>query len=374
MNILHINTNYEVSTIYPNMLNEFSKISNVSGRLYYPVVSEEKVHEKTFDLVDISPCLKKTDRLFYFNRNKKLSNDVTNLYDIRNFDITLAYSLFSNGYLAYTLFRKYGIPYFVIVQNTDINMYFKKMIHLRRIGRKIIQAANKVIFISEPYKDYLINNFIKVKERQTVNENSVVIPFGIDNFWFANTVTNKKKDDQQIKLLYVGKINKNKNIISSIKACELLINQNQNVSFTIVGNIEDKLIGKTLMKYDFVNYIPFLQQEELLTIYRDSDIFIMPSIKESFGLVYAEAMSQGLPIIYSSGQGFDKHFKEGTVGLSVEPTNIEEIVNSIFEIYNNYNYYSKNCIDLVEKFKWKNIINQYKSLFEQSYNLKDSRK
>ena len=43
----------------------------------------------------------------------------------------------------------------------------------------------------------------------------------------------------------------------------------------------------------------------------------MPSRYETFGLVYGEAMSQGLPIIYSKGQGVDGYFKEGTVGYGV---------------------------------------------------------
>ena len=45
----------------------------------------------------------------------------------------------------------------------------------------------------------------------------------------------------------------------------------------------------------------------------------MTSLGESFGLTYAEAMSQGVPVIYSKGQGFDGQFKEGVVGYHVDP-------------------------------------------------------
>ena len=125
MNILHLNTNYEVSSIYPNMFYEFNNIQNVSGRLYYPVSSNKVIEDINKDYVDISPCLNKFDRYFYFTRNKKLYKDVIKRYNTKQFDMTMAYSLFSNGYLAYTLKVKLGIPYIVIVQNTDINMYFK---------------------------------------------------------------------------------------------------------------------------------------------------------------------------------------------------------------------------------------------------------
>jgi len=44
----------------------------------------------------------------------------------------------------------------------------------------------------------------------------------------------------------------------------------------------------------------------------------MPSITETFGLVYAEALSQGLPVLYTRGQGFDRQFEEGEVGYAVD--------------------------------------------------------
>jgi glycosyltransferase involved in cell wall biosynthesis len=61
-----------------------------------------------------------------------------------------------------------------------------------------------------------------------------------------------------------------------------------------------------------------MPKEKLLNNYRNSDIFIMPSYNETFGLVYIEAMSQGLPIIYTQNEGVDGYFKEGSVGYSVK--------------------------------------------------------
>lgn len=366
MNILHLNSNYEVSSIYPNMLYEINKIYNVSGRLYYPVSNNKIIKDMNEGYVDVSNCLNKIDRLFYFRRNKKLYKNITELYNIKDYNMTLAYSLFSNGYLAYTLKKNFDIPYVVIVQNTDINMYFKRMVHLRGIGRKIIQEAQKVIFISEPYKQTLLSGYVKNDDREQVERKSVVIPFGIDNFWFDNKITKKRtRNKDKVRLLYVGKVNENKNIVSSAKACDVLIKQGNNVSFTIVGDIQDEKLAEELKKYKFINYIPFMQSNELLNVYRKNDIFIMPSIKESFGLVYAEALSQGLPIIYTRGQGFDKHFEEGSVGHSVHPASINEIVNSIISIKDNYELYSKNCLKLVDKFKWENIVEDYRSLFKK---------
>ncbi|GAF71811.1 unnamed protein product, partial [marine sediment metagenome] len=97
--------------------------------------------------------------------------------------------------------------------------------------------------------------------------------------------------------------------------------------------------------------------------YRESDIFIMPSQKETFGLVYGEAMSQGLPIIYSKGQGIDGYFKEGKVGYSVNPNDTNDIIKKIELILENYHNISKNCHDMVEKFSWENIARTYHNIY-----------
>ena len=78
-------------------------------------------------------------------------------------------------------------------------------------------------------------------------------------------------------------------------------------------------------------------------------------------------MSQGVPVIYTKGQGIDGYFKDGEVGYSVNPKDISDIVKKIKIIIYNYNNISKNCYNLVEKFSWDKIAkiyyNIYKSLF-----------
>jgi len=79
--------------------------------------------------------------------------------------------------------------------------------------------------------------------------------------------------------------------------------------------------------------------------------------------VYAEAMSQGLPIIYTRGQGFDGQFKEGEVGYSVQYNSAEEISDRVKDILNNYETISKNCIEKVDKFDWDKIAKEYLSIY-----------
>jgi L-malate glycosyltransferase len=89
----------------------------------------------------------------------------------------------------------------------------------------------------------------------------------------------------------------------------------------------------------------------------------MPSFNETFGLVYIEAMSQGLPVIYSKGQGIDGYFNEGKVGFSVNPGNISDIATRIENILENYDEMNKNAITAVKEFKWSKIADKYIDIY-----------
>jgi len=89
----------------------------------------------------------------------------------------------------------------------------------------------------------------------------------------------------------------------------------------------------------------------------------MPSITETFGLVYTEAMSQGMPVIYSEKQGFDGQFKEGIIGYHVNSFNAEEIAKKILKIISNYEKISRNCLKYSHLFDWKNISGKYSQIY-----------
>lgn len=90
----------------------------------------------------------------------------------------------------------------------------------------------------------------------------------------------------------------------------------------------------------------------------------MPSHHETFSLVHAEAMSQGLPVIYSRGQGFDGQFEDGVVGFSVQYDSPEEIAEKVIDIINNYEAISQNCVEKADKFDWDKIAGKYIEIYK----------
>ena len=359
--VLHICSYYLGTKLYQNLFNSLEK-HDIEEDIYVFTDNQYKIENEYPSNVYISKCYNKMDRYIFHLKHGKVLKDIKNRLEIKQYDIIHAHSLFSNGYIAYKLNQYYGIPYIVAVRNTDINLFFNKIIYLRNIGVNILKSAEKVVFISESYKKYTIDKYIPEGYKKEMENKSIVIPNGIDKFWLENKNHSILKS-HKINLIYAGRIEKNKNIETTIKACELLIRQGYDISYKVIGKIVDEEYKECINQYSFIEYIPHCNKEQLINHYRSSDIFVMPSKYETFGLVYAEAMSQGLPIIYTRGQGFDRQFEEGMVGYSVQHDSAEEIVEKIKLIINNYEIISNNCVDKVDKFDWDNIVKKYVNIY-----------
>ena len=367
MKILHINSYYSGSKFYKNLY-ESQNNMGFDIDVFVPVASNAKFADFNYGKYTIiSRNHNKYDRLFFHIKHNKIFRDIQAKYNISDYSIIHAHSLFSNGYIALKLKRKYAIPYIVAVRNTDVNVFFEKMIQLRSLGVEILKEAAHVIFLSKSYEEQVISKYVPQNLKNYIKSKVSIIPNGIDDFWHYNiNIHNRELNLPYLQLLQVGDINKNKNIITTVKAIDILTKEGYKVKLNVVGRIKDNSIFEKIKDLEYVNYMGFFDKEELIKLYKENDIFILPSIKETFGLVYAEAMSQGLPVIYTKGQGFDGQFKDGEIGFAVQHNSPEEIAERIHRIIDRYNEISKNCLKNIDKFRWDNIVKEYAILYERN--------
>lgn len=364
MKILHINSYYSNGNFYKNLFDTQVDFG-LDIKVYVPVSVRKTMETKKMGFYcETSYAFNELDRLLFFPKQKKILSDIENKLKIETFDVVHAHSLFSNGYVAYQLFKKYNIPYIVAVRNTDVNIFFKKAVHLRRIGEKILQSAERVIFLSDTYRDHVLQKYISDQNRNLIFEKTRIIPNGIDAFWTRNLYSHKEKtNSDRINLLCVATIDANKNQIKLVDACELLIQEGWNIHLSLAGAVLDKDVYYKIICKPFVEYLGVMDKEELIYEYRKNDIFVMPSKTETFGLVYAEALSQGMPIIYTKNQGFDKQFPEGYIGYHVNAECAEDIAVSIKNVRGHYPELTKNCTEAIKKFNWTTIGEAYLELY-----------
>src|SRR5690606_7630929 len=93
-----------------------------------------------------------------------------------------------------------------------------------------------------------------------------------------------------------------------------------------------------------------------------TDIFAMPSKHETIGLVYVEAMLQGLPILYTANEGIDGFYDE-KIGEKVTSSEVKEIKEKLLTIMENYDSYTIPTSKLIENHNWENIALTYQNLY-----------
>lgn len=369
MRVLHINCNYMTTVLHQTMV-EHLDATGVQSQVFAPVYDASRAVIKPNANVTVAECFKKWDRLHFGYKQRKIIAALDSQIDVSQFDCIHAYTLFTDGNCAMQMSAKYGIPYVVAVRSTDMNDFLRLKPWLRGRALQIMERASAVFFLSARYLQDMIDRYVPEHMREMILEKSRVIPNGIDDFWLDEIPSLKSEEDiarirnKNIKIIVAGRVNRNKNQLTLMKAVELLNTQGYHAKLLVVGNVEDDSVLQQLQKCDAVTCLPACPKEKLISFYRDSDIFVMPSYQETFGLVYAEAMSQGLPVIYTAGQGFDGQFPEGTVGFSVDPNSADEIAEKIASVTQIYESIHSNVSALSRQFNWSDIVLKYKLLYD----------
>jgi phosphatidyl-myo-inositol dimannoside synthase len=93
------------------------------------------------------------------------------------------------------------------------------------------------------------------------------------------------------------------------------------------GRIDRLIKEKGLEKH--VILTGYLKEDMLTDYYQMADLFIMPSRKEGFGIVFLEAMVSGLPVIGGNMDGSVDALRNGELGILVDPTSIDSISEGI---------------------------------------------
>ena len=302
--------------------------------------------------------------IFFIRRLYRVYKKSTLFLNNRKIDILHGNMCSGSGYICRKISKKNGIPYVLSIRNTDMNLWFLwKIPWIKKMIFKNVLSAKNLIFLSKAYMDDFVLRFPK-KFATIIRDKCIIIPNGINDFWFNNIYENKRKLSSQIKMLTVGRIEDNKNQLLVAEAIERAMHiLSVPFSYVIVGDCNNPKLLDKLKNYRFIEIKSFKEKEQLIDEFRDADIFIMASHFETFGLVYAEALTQGLPVIYTRGQGFDKQFDEGEVGFSVDSFSVDDIADGIIKVVGHYNSIVAKTTQLSAKYKWSNVVNDLDSLY-----------
>lgn len=200
--------------------------------------------------------------------------------------------------------------------------------------------SKKVIAVSPPVREYLINN-------NRISSNKVCLINNAVDFNFDSSLPFRKKirsqlgiKDNEILIGSVGRLeDKVKNFSIVIDALKLIRDINPLVKLVIVGDGDDydSLVQKAIDS-DLIESILFTGYDvDVHKYYAAMDIFCLASITESFGLVLVEAMLAKLPIVATNVGGIPYVVDNHESGILVEPLCVYSLVDALSELINNPN-------------------------------------
>lgn len=371
--LLHIANDFSGSKIYRNLV-EALDAEGICQSVYTAVrdkslVGRNKPTSRALEVsVQYNPILSTYTRINFYAKQKRIYKNLRATVCLDNVKLIHAHTWYSDGVIAFRLYKELGIPYVISIRDTDINLFYSKMLHLRALGREILLHAKKIVFISAAYQKRLLESFAKTPlPLERLKSSSEVIPNGIDAYWLENILAQsqqKKSGTNTLKLIYVGNFSRRKNVLKLIKALTTLnrLEDKPLYHLTLVGGggRETKRIMKALKHYPKqLEYLGRIKEKkQLRDVYRACHAFVMPSLTETFGLVYVEAMSQGLPVLYSQGEGIDGYFDD-RFGVNCNPHSLKSIMNGLTTIRERFTQMQPDPDFLRRKFDWKLIAKKY---------------
>lgn len=287
------------------------------------------------------------------------------------------------GYYATKIRKLLKVPIIITTHGGDIQSYPEI-----NYGERLNPVLNKRIEYSIKNADLLTAISCSTRKHYLdigVMQSKIVdIPNGVDINRFDDKchdfhdLLSLPKDTKL--LLTVGRYHIVKGYEYLIKAMPYIINQYKNVKSVIIGkrlNILKKLIRELgieeyvilLDQQSFnlsqdnhkinLNYIP---NDELLSAYKSSDIYVSSSLIEGFPLTMVEAMAAGLPLVATDVPGNKDAVVDGENGFLVPSKDPKALANKITKLLKNSNLrikLSARSKELAKKYDWHIITNQY---------------
>jgi glycosyltransferase involved in cell wall biosynthesis len=202
------------------------------------------------------------------------------------------------------------------------------------IGRLPFNAAHTIVTPSFAYRKMLTHMRIESKKLK-------VIPYSVDlaRFHPSNSGEAFKKRyncDGSSVVLSVGRLNYQKGFSYLLKAMSMMVQKLPDLKLVIVGNGEQfsflKELSQSLGLGSSVIFTGPLPQAELTEAYAAADVFVLPSIFESFGIALIEAQASGKPVVCTRVGGAPETLSEMKSGLIVDPKEPSQLAEAIITI------------------------------------------
>ncbi|MDD4872957.1 MAG: glycosyltransferase [Kiritimatiellae bacterium] len=231
------------------------------------------------------------------------------------------------------------------------------------IERYGMENADRIIAVSHRTKNIIVEHYDQDPEKIIVIHNAVIKEEKLAH------VRSRKGFSEKI-VLFLGRVTMQKGPDYFIEAANLVLNSMQNVRFVMAGtgDMLPRMIERVaeLRMQDHFHFTGFLRGVDLETMFSMSDLYVMPSVSEPFGITPFEAMLYGIPVIISKQSGISEVL---THVMMVDFWDIEKLASCIINVLRHPEL-AETLVESghndLEKISWhhaaRDVINLYKEM------------
>lgn len=354
---LHINSYFLTNTIHTQF---YSHLRQRRGDQIIIPVHDHFSRDLVPDDVNVDFLFTAFDRKWFFPKVWKVVRlFLKRRHALAPFGYIHAHTLMSDGIPAYIISKLSGKPLVVSIRNTDITLFISRSRIFKFIGKHILNSSKAVFFISPSLKKKICSHYPSLDAQKYYS-----LPNGLADFWLQGTSGSLRPPacTTAIRLLFVGQIIPRKNL-------DVLINflrtyDDKKYMLSVVGEntlgLDFDRLQQTLLGENEIHYLgKITDRGALKKVYAEHDVFVLLSLAETFGVVYIEAMSNGLPIVYSENEGMHGFFPEGQVGFSCDNQSISQLKAVLDRICADLPTMSDNAYQAAKAFSWDTIVENY---------------
>ena len=360
--ILHICCNLAGSTVFPQLF-EALKDEGLEQIVFVPEKRRKDIGKNQPEGVETHAALtvKRSDAIFFSRKAMRSVPAIEQKVDLGRVQLIHAHTLFTDGSIALALHKKYNIPYVVTLRYSDIEAIWKYEPHLHGLAREILKKAHKVVFLSGAAKNKVMKKWLSGSDRAAVEPKMAIIPNGIKPEWLDGM--GRAYCQRPLRVGFAGKMVKRKRPLDALAAVHKAAEDGTPCVLRAVG--EGKLMNELVAGlHEGDAYLGVASgMEAMKRFYAEIDVLLVPSSAETFGMVYLEAMSQGVPVLYTRGQGFDGQFAEGEVGYSVVCGKVKQQAQMLEKITEDYAERSERCTAHAREYAWPVIAKKWLELY-----------
>lgn len=322
----------EVDVVKPNfLLNSFLR-----GKKFYPQGFYEYEGVQIFNANYFTP--------FLFDFTKKMPEK----FDFDSYDMIVAH-MPSGIIFANKLAKIFNKPLICAVHVSDIEVLTNPLYKFYFANQLVDAYKNSEKIACRSFAiEQKFNNLMPELAQKTF-----VAPSGVESIQVGEK--ENKPQSKTLRVLTCANLIKRKNVDKLILAVDNL----EDFELTVIGD------GKELnqlkkMQSQNIRFVGRLPRQKVLSQMQKSDIFVLPSVNETFGMVYLEAMASGCITVCTKNDGVDGIIKDAENGFLCEPT-VESIKETLLKIRNfeNIEKIVENSLATVREYTQENCAQNY---------------